>query len=109
MKELILAIQFILSQETYFTEEGKITSEIDGRMSYTKEMLYLDIDGQVEEYYVDTITPSGGGYLILFSEDGVYGAVSAQPTSVYFDILYEEDGELDHIQVRYKVKITNLK
>lgn len=110
MKELLMVFQFIVSQETFFTEEGIINNKIDGRISATKETLYFDIDGVIEEYEVTQIFRDGDHLMVIFKDDVSYGTLSATPSSILLDILSQEEEEgVDWLKVRYKVTKTNLK
>ena len=109
MKEVLFAFQFIFAQETYFTEEGRITNKVDGRLTYDQEMLYLVIDGQIEDYYVTHIEKREDSHLVLFDNEGIYGILKANSEELYLDFtVIDEDGEFDMIKVKYKVTRTNL-
>ena len=110
MKELLMVFQFMVSQETYFTQEGIINNKIDGRISATKETLYFDIDGVIEEYEVTQIFRDGEHLMVIFKDEVSYGTLSCTPTLLIVDILTDEEEEgVDWLKVRYKVKKTNLK
>lgn len=109
MKELLIIFQFILSQETYITDEGKITNNIKGRLSYDEKMLHLVVDGQIEDYYVSHIEKHQDFHLVLFDNEGIYGTLRATKYNLYLDFtVIDEEGEMDWIKVVYKVKKTNL-
>jgi len=107
VKELIFAIQFIISQETYVTSD-RVVNKITGRVSYNKEALYVVVDDRISEYEVSHIEKGNGTHLVLFEKEGTYGTLRATPANLYFNFTVKDSTGVSHIIVIYKVKYTNL-
>lgn len=106
MKELIFAIQFIISQETYIASD-KVINKITGRASYNNEVLYLVVDQTINEYKVSHIESAGDSHLVLFEKEGIYGTLKATKDNLYFDFYVKDSTGVSRVKVIYKVKKTN--
>jgi len=71
--KFIMAIQFILSMETYYVDGHKVTNEINGRFSYTNTKVWLKIEGVIEEYDVIKISKIYNFTFIEFEDETCFG------------------------------------
>jgi hypothetical protein len=110
MKEIFFVIQFLLSQEFFYTEDGIAKYPIDGRMAISNEKLYFVIDDVHEEYDITALSITDHNVLATFDEEGVFGTIIADKYLVRFEAAYfdYEEGTVDWVKIQFKVKQSNV-
>jgi len=110
MKELIFAIQFILSQEIYNVDGEHYKNKIYGELAYTNSHLWLTVDGVQEDYYVTHIEYHNKTSVIMFDDGATFGSLRIGEDYVTFDFLVEDDnGDMEWLKIKYKIAKTNYK
>jgi hypothetical protein len=110
MKEIFFVIQFLLSQENFYTPDGVSKYPIDGKMAISKEKLYFVIDNIHEEYDITALNITDHRVLATFDEEGVFGTIIADKYHVRFEAAYfdYEEGTVDWVKIQFKVKNSNV-
>jgi hypothetical protein len=110
MKELIFAIQFILTQELYVVDGEQYKNKIYGELAYTHTQLWLTVDGTQENFYVTHIEDHNKTAVVMFDDGDTYGTLRVGEDYVTIDFLVEnEDGDMEWIKIKYKIAATNFK